>query len=87
MEGKNNLVQSKPTLGAVFTTNPLLTQPEPMLVASGFQFPFTNLIDPKDPNPAVSTTVSLKIDNAALPSDTTATRALLIDCIILKPVQ
>jgi uncharacterized surface protein with fasciclin (FAS1) repeats len=83
----NNLVQSKPTLGAVFTTNPLLTQPEPMLVASGFQFPFTNLIDPKDPNPAVSTTVSLKIDNAALPSDATANRSLLIDCIILKPVQ
>jgi hypothetical protein len=84
---ENHLVQSKANLAAIFTTNPLATQPEEMLIASGFQFPFTNLIDPNDPNPVASTTVLVKIDNAAAPTDATANRKLLIDCIILKPVQ
>lgn len=84
---ENHVAQSKPNLGAIFTTNPLVTEPEEMLITSGFQFPFTNLISPNDRNPAGSTTVSLKIDNAATLSDATANRMLLIDCIILKPVQ
>lgn len=84
---ENKLAQSKPNLAGVFTTNPLATEPEEMLVTSGFEFPFTNLIYPNDPNPATSTTVLLKVDNAAAGTDATVSRQLLIDCIILKPVQ
>jgi hypothetical protein len=83
----NNIVQSKSSSAAIFTTNALAKQPEKMLVASGFHFPVTNFPTGKDMVSYANTiTVSLKVDNAA-PDDVTANRRLMIDCIILKPVQ
>lgn len=83
----NNVVQSKSSSAAIFTTNALAKQPEQMLVASGFKFPVTNFPTGKDMVSYVnSISVFLKVDNAA-PDDVTANRRLMIDCIILKPVQ
>ena len=76
-------------VSAVFTTTPT-TQPEEMLVVSGFQFPYANLVKRLDYISSLLPTVSLKVENAAGVSSSELAnfnRTLRIDCIILKPVQ
>lgn len=84
---KDHLIQSSKSLVNTFTTDSLATQPEEMLVASGFQFPYSNLLRGGDPNPIASTSVILQVNDAGLSADPNVNTTLLIDCIILKPVQ
>lgn len=80
----NNNVTTPTKAAATFTTKPFLV--DRMLVAKDVVFPYSNLYyDSKS-----ITTVALKVENAA---GVTAldlanfNRNLLIDCIILEPVQ
>ena len=85
----NHMVQLPSKVSAVFTTTPT-SQPEEMLVVSGFQFPYANLVKRPDYISSLLTTVSLKVENASGVSSAELAafnRRLLIDCIILKPVQ
>lgn len=85
----NHAVQLPTKVSAIFTTTPT-SQPEEMLVVSGFQFPYCNLVKQPDYISGLLPTVSLKVENAAgVTSAELANfnRTLRIDCIILKPVQ
>lgn len=81
----NNAVLAPGKTGDVFTTTPT-SQPQEMLVASGFQFPYTNLAKLTGYVP----TVTLKVENAVGFTDdekNNFNKTLRIDYIILKPVQ
>jgi len=85
----NNTVQLPPKTSYTFTTTPS-NQPQKMLVVSGFQFPFCNLVNRRDYISSLLSTVTLKVQNAGTPANETAkkvNRTLRIDCIILEPVQ
>ena len=85
----NNTVQLPSKTSYTFTTTPS-NQPQKMLVVSGFQFPFCNLVNSKDYISSLLPTVTLKVQNAGTPANETAkkvNRTLRIDCIILEPVQ
>ena len=85
----NHTVQLPSKVSAVFTTTPT-SQPEEMLVVSGFQFPYANLVKRPDYISSLLPTVSLRVENASGVSSTELAafnRTLRIDCIILKPVQ
>jgi len=85
----NNKVQLPSSTSYIFTTTPTL-QPQEMLVVSGFQFPYSNLVKRADYISGLLSTVSLKVQNAGSPADESAkkvNRTLRIDYIILKPVQ
>ncbi|MDD4970585.1 MAG: fasciclin domain-containing protein [Paludibacter sp.] len=77
-----NTVTTPTKTPAIFTTTPF--QVQKMLVANNVVFPFCNLIN------LPRATVALKIENAAGvsgPDLVSFNRNLLIDCIILEPVQ
>ncbi len=83
----NNNVLAPNKAGAIFTTTPT-SEVQEMLVVSGFQFPFANLVKQSDYISGLLPTVSLKIENAVNPNEqANFNRTLRIDCIILKPVQ
>jgi hypothetical protein len=85
----NNTVQLPTKTSYTFTTTPS-SQPQKMLVVSGFQFPYCNLVNRKDYISSLLSTVTLKVQNAAgVTSSELANfnRTLRIDCIILEPVQ
>jgi len=77
-----NTVKTPTTTPAIFTSTPFVVQK--MLVAKDVTFPYCNLVS------LPRTTVALKVQNAAgVSTDETKNfnRNLLIDCIILEPVQ
>ena len=85
----NHLVQAPNKTSAVFTTTPT-SQVQEMLVVSGFQFSYANLVQRPDYISSLLSTVSLKVENAAGVNSAEVlnfNRTLRIDCIILKPVQ
>jgi hypothetical protein len=85
----NNTVQLPSKTSATFITTPSM-QPQKMLVVSGFQFPYCNLVNRSDYISSLASTVSLKVQNAAGVSTSEVAnynRTLRIDCIILEPVQ
>lgn len=66
------------------------TKPTKMLVVKNFQFPFSNIVSSSDNSAMEKISVFLKVENAATPTEDTKktySRTLLIDCIILEPVQ
>ena len=85
----NNTVQLPTKTSATFITTPS-NQSQKMLVVSGFQFPYCNLVNRADYISSLASTVSLKVQNAAgvsAPELANYNRTLRIDCIILEPVQ
>jgi len=85
----NNTVQLPTKTSYTFTTTPS-NQPQKMLVVSGFQFPFCNLVNRIDYISSLLANVTLKVQNAGTPANETlkkVDRTLRIDCIILEPVQ
>jgi hypothetical protein len=85
----NNTVQLPSKASYTFTTTPS-NQPQKMLVVSGFQFPFCNLVNNRDYISSLLSNVTLKVQNVGTPANETAkkvNRTLRIDCIILEPVQ
>ena len=85
----NHQVQLPSKASAIFTTTPS-GQPQMMLVTSGFQFSYSNLVGSADYISGLLSTVALKVENAAGVNTTELAgfnRTLRIDCIILKPVQ
>ena len=85
----NHTVQLPTQASAIFTTTPT-SAPEEILVVSGFQFPYSNLVKRLDYISSLLPTVSLKVENASGVTKAELenfNRTLRIDCIILKPVQ
>jgi len=85
----NHQVQLPSKASAIFTTTPS-GKPEMMLVTSGFQFSYSNLVGSADYISGLLSTVAVKVENAAGVSSVELAgfnRTLRIDCIILKPVQ
>jgi hypothetical protein len=77
-----NTVKTPTSTAAIFTSTPFVVQK--MLVAKDVVFPYCNLVS------TPRTTVALKVQNAAGtsgPELLNFNRNLLIDCIILEPVQ